>query len=176
MAPLILHSHGSGRKSPAPSALLTPSTPARSVTLARDTALAEPKACSKAFLRNGSYARDLVQRVDADGLGAPGPVRADGKAVRLVAQALDVVEDRIARLQHEGGLARHVEMLAARIPVRPLGDAHHRQVGQAQLVQHRLRRRKLALPAVDQHQVGPGLNVLRLLVAPPARPAPSAAG
>ena len=39
-------------------------------------------------------AGDLVQRIGADGLGALLAMAADGEAVRLVAQALQVVEHR----------------------------------------------------------------------------------
>ena len=51
------------------------------------------------LLARGSYAGDLVQRIGANRLGPPGPVRADGEAVRLVAQPLDVIEHRIALLR-----------------------------------------------------------------------------
>ena len=54
------------------------------------------------------------------------------------------------------GLPGTIEMLAPRIAVGPLGDARHRQVGQAEIGEHAARRRELALAAVDQHQIGPG--------------------
>ena len=108
------------------------------------------------FLAQRPYAGDLIERVDADRLGAPGPVRADGKAVRLIAQALDVIEHRIARLQHEGGLARRHRSARGRHRGPAPWRRPPREDRQAQLVQHRLRRRKLTLAAVDQHKVGPG--------------------
>ena len=82
-------------------------------------------------------------------------VRADGEAVRLVAEALDEVEHRVARRQHERLAAGHVEGLAAGVAVRPLGDADERQVGDAEFGEHCRRGRELALAAVDEHEVGP---------------------
>ena len=58
---------------------------------------------------------------------------ADGEAVRLVAQPLDEIEHRIARLEHEGGPAGQMKMLAPGIAVRPLGDRHHGKVAEAQI-------------------------------------------
>ena len=39
-----------------------------------------------------------------------------------VAQALQEIERRMIGRQHEGGLARHEKLLAARVPVGSLGD------------------------------------------------------
>src|SRR5262249_10298925 len=90
-----------------------------------------------------------------DVLGASRAMSADGEAMRLVAQPLQEIEHRIARLEREGRLARHEEALASRIAVRPLGDADHRNVIEAELGQHAARRLELALAAVDQPQVRP---------------------
>ena len=73
-------------------------------------------------------ALDLVERVLRQGRLAPGAVRADGEAVRLVAQPLYELEHRIARLQHEGLAAGDEELLAAGVAVRPLGDADQRDI------------------------------------------------
>src|SRR5690606_39167998 len=56
-------------------------------------------------------AADLVERVLRHVDLAAGAVRADGEAVGLVAKPLDEVENRIARLQHEGLAAGPVEGL-----------------------------------------------------------------
>ena len=48
-----------------------------------------------------------------------------------------------------------VEMLAAGIAVRPLGDADQRHILDAQIGEHLAGDGKLARPAVDQHQVRP---------------------
>ena len=143
------------------SAVLTPSTAARSVTLARATALAEPKLCSKAFLRLGP-----MPAISSSGLTPMALLRrarcdADGEAMRLVAQALNVVEDRIAGLEHEGRLAHDVEMLAAGIAVRPLGHAGKRQIGKPQLVEDGLGRRELALAAINEDQIRPLRSLAR---------------
>src|ERR1700757_2631005 len=58
-------------------------------------------------------ARDLVQRRARDVRRALGAVSPDSEAMGLVAQALQVVEHGIARLQAEGCLAGPKEPLAA---------------------------------------------------------------
>ena len=72
-------------------------------------------------------AGDLVEGVLDQLALALGPVRADGEAVRLVAQALHEIERRIARRQLERRLARLEEGLAAGIAVPALGDADQRR-------------------------------------------------
>ena len=66
--------------------------------LARSIAFRVPKWRSSARLRVGPDARNFLQPGLADVLLAPGAVRADGEAVRLVAQPLDEIEhaDRAA--------------------------------------------------------------------------------
>ena len=110
--------------------------------------------------------RDFLQAGLADVLLAPRAVRADGEAVRLVAQPLDEIEQRIARRQLERRAAGHEEGLAPGVAVRPLGDGDQRHVGDAQRGQRLGRRGELALPAVDQHQIGPGLLVALALDSP----------
>src|SRR6185312_8562221 len=74
-------------------------------------------------LAGGADARHLVERRAGDVGGAPGAMRADRESMRLVAQALEEIEHRVARLEREGRLARHEEALAAGVAVGPLGDA-----------------------------------------------------
>src|SRR5262249_23564924 len=63
-------------------------------------------------------AGDVVERVDTDGLAALGAMGADGEAVRLVAQPLNEIEHRIARLEQQRLVAAgKVEMLAPGIAV-----------------------------------------------------------
>ena len=69
----------------------------------------------------------------ADRLGAAGAVGADRETVRLVAQPLQEVEDRVARIERERRPAGHEEALAAGVAVRPLGDADDRNIGDAEL-------------------------------------------
>ena len=114
-----------------------PATAFRSSMPARDTALAEPKCFSRRPLARRADAVDLVERIGADRLRALGAVRADGEAMRLVAQALDEIEHGIARLEHEAALAAgNVEMLAAGVAVGPLGDADQRDIVNAEFGQH----------------------------------------
>src|SRR5277367_225005 len=101
--------------------------------------------------------RHLVERRARD-VGRPScTVRADSEAVCLVAQALQEIEHRIARLEREGRLAWHEEAFPAGIAVRPLGDADGGDVLQAEFAQHLARHLELALAAVDQNQVRPML-------------------
>ena len=83
-------------------------------------------------------------------------MRADGKAVRLVAQPLNEIEHGIALCQHEGLFAGHEELFPPRIAVRPLGDTCHRHLFlDTQLAHYFHDGVELAQPAIDQQQVGP---------------------
>ena len=93
---------------------------------ARLTALAVPKCMQQRALAARPDAGDLVERIAHHLLLAPRPVRADGEAMRLVAQALDEIEHRIAHRQAEGLAAAHEEALAAGLAVLALGDADGR--------------------------------------------------
>src|SRR5690242_3668754 len=107
------------------------------------------------LLATGADARDLVERRAADRLLEAGPMRADRKTVRLVAQALQEIEDGVARLEREGRPPGEKEPLAARIAVGSLGDCHDRHIADPELGEDRLRLRQLPLSAIDQHQIGP---------------------
>ena len=69
-----------------------------------------------------SNSRHIIQGIGAGGFFAPGAVGADGEAVRLVAKTLHEIENRVARLQHEGRAAAHEKPLTSGVAVRPLGD------------------------------------------------------
>ena len=99
---------------------------------------------------------NLVQRIDADALGALGPVRADGEAVGLVAQALHEVKHGVARLEHHRPvMSWPVEMLAASVAIGTLGDADQHHVVDGQFAQHLLGHTELAAAAIDQHDIRP---------------------
>ena len=66
-----------------------------------------------------------------EGFAAAGAVGGDGEAVGLVADALEVVEDRVARGELEGVAAGHVEPLAAGVAVGALGNADDGDLVQA---------------------------------------------
>ena len=65
-------------------------------------------------------------------------MRLDREPVRLVAQPLHKIEDRVARVQRQRLAARQEEALLPGIALGPLGDGQQRQVDQAQLGQDRL--------------------------------------
>ena len=58
-------------------------------------------------------------------------------------------------------------MLPARIAVRPLGDARDAEIGDAEIGEHAARRIELALPAIDQHEIGPGCTSAIVSSRPP---------
>ena len=104
----------------------------------------------------GADAGDLVERRAPDRLGPLGAMRADREAVRLVAQPLQEIEHRIARLERERRPARAGRTARGR----RCGRAPWRSptIGRSSMpssAKHLARRRQLALAAVDQHQVGP---------------------
>ena len=83
-------------------------------------------------------------------------MRADGIAVNLVAQALEVEQHRRIDRQHLLPPVGKVKHLAPLAPVvRALGNADQRHVLDAQFLQRVAYARHLALAAIDQHQIGP---------------------
>src|SRR5215472_9044053 len=80
-------------------------------------------------------AGNLVERRAADRLHPPGAMGADGEAMRLVAQPLQVIEDRIFRIEAEGLAPRAEEALTPGISVGSLGDRGERDVGDAEIGQ-----------------------------------------
>ena len=140
-----------------------PSTVIRSSTPARLTALAVPKWRSRARLRDGPMPAISSSGLRVHLLGAPRAVRADGEAVRLVAQALDEIEHRVAVRQHERLAAGHEEFLAAGVAVAALGDGRRAAGPRCRARQAPRRGGELALAAVDEDQVGPGRHRLAVL-------------
>ena len=59
---------------------------------------------------------------------ALGTVGADGKAVRLVPQALNEIEDGVIMFQRHRPFAGAMKFFLARVAVDTLGHAHHRDV------------------------------------------------
>src|SRR6201984_392904 len=82
--------------------------------------------------------RDFLQAGLADVLLAQLAVRADHKAVRLVAEPLDEIKDRIARFELDGLAAGDEQGLAAGGAVRAFGNAQERDLGDAKLVENLL--------------------------------------
>src|SRR5690606_13804872 len=63
--------------------------------------LRRTKMQEQSALARGAHADDLVERAFHHLLLAPGPMRTDGEAMRLVTQPLDEIEHRIAYRQGE---------------------------------------------------------------------------
>ena len=81
-------------------------------------------------------------------------MRADGKAVGFVAQALYEVEDGIARFEHERlGTPGYVEVFAAGIAVRAFGNADEGDVFKANVGQNLLGDGELPGATVDEDEI-----------------------
>ena len=128
----------------------------RSVTEARSIAFSVPKWCSSARLRVGPMPAISCRPASRMSRLRRDPMRTDGETVRFVAQPLDEIEHRIARRQLERVAARAERTSRARHP----GPApwRWRRAGRRRPSSPSisLRGGELALPAVDQHQIGPG--------------------
>src|ERR1700687_1145918 len=99
---------------------------------------------------------DLLQPGLADVAPPPLAMRSDREAMRLIAQALDEIEHRVARLEPEGLAAGHEERLAPGVPIGALGDGDQRHVVHAELAERLARGIELPEPTVDQHEIRPG--------------------
>src|SRR5260370_40944636 len=84
----------------------------------------------------GADAGNVVEQGMTDAFGPPRAVRADGEAVRLVAQALQEGEHRIAGVETERSLAGHEKARAAGGAVGTLGDRRDGDIGDAELAEH----------------------------------------
>src|SRR3984893_4862361 len=101
----------------------------------------------------------LVDRRGAERFCPFGAVGADGKAVRLVSQALQEIEDRIPWVERKRRPAGKKEALAPGVAVGPLGNRRDRHVVDAELGKHALRNVELPLAAIDQYEIGPAAPV-----------------
>src|SRR6266851_2149013 len=113
----------------------------------------------KRLLATRPDSSNLLERRVTERFCPLGTVGADREAVRLVTQALEKVEDGIARVERERCPTGNEEALAPSVAVGPLGDCPNRNVIDAELVQYALRDVKLSLAAVDQHQIGPATPI-----------------
>src|SRR3954462_9259860 len=111
-------------------------------------------------MQQGTLARwpdagNFLQPGLADVLLAKLAMRADHKAMRLVAQPLDEIQHGIARLELYGLAAMHEQGLAPRVAVRPLGHRQQLTLGQSKASENLLHRVELAAAPVDDHEVRP---------------------
>ncbi len=97
----------------------------------------------------------LVERIGRNALEAAGAMGADGKAMGLIAQALDEIKHRLARLEHEGGPAGQMEMFPPGVAIGTLGHGYHRQVAKTQLLQDGQGGAELPGAAIDHRQIRP---------------------
>src|SRR5262252_10062114 len=100
-------------------------------------------------------ARDLLQPRLADVAAPPHAVRADREAMRLIAQPLDEIERRIARLELERLASGQEEGLHPGVTVRAFGHRDERHIDDAERRQRLLRRGQLPAAAVDNDEIGP---------------------
>ena len=83
-------------------------------------------------------------------------MRADGKSVCFIAQALDEIKHGVARRQREGLLAFHEKAFASRFTVNALGNADCiDEMADTKFSQNLPHRANLSLPAVNQDHIGP---------------------
>src|SRR5262249_42409566 len=102
--------------------------------------LERPEMVEQRALAGPADAGDFLQPRLADIAPAPDAVRADREAMRLVAQPLDEIEHRIARLELERLPPGLEEGLHPSVPVRAFGDRNQRHVDDAERRQRLLRR------------------------------------
>src|SRR5215207_6843328 len=117
------------------------------------------KCHKQGFFAPGSNARNFIERIDANGLRALRAVGPDGKTVSFIPEPLDIVQNRVAGIEHERLLAGNIEMLAAGVAFQSLGDTGDGKPVEAQILQNGPDGRNLTLAAIDQDQVGAVLNI-----------------
>src|SRR4029077_5739146 len=84
-------------------------------------------------------------------------MRTDGAPMVFVPQSFDEIEQGIAWRQLEWFSAGHEESFPPCITIRTLRDGNQRHIGDAKRAQRLLRGIELALPTIDQNQIGPRL-------------------
>src|SRR5215831_6697275 len=91
-----------------------------------------PEMVEQRALAGRADAGDFLQPRLADIAPAPDAVRSDREAMRLVAQPLDEIEHRIARLELERLPPGLEEGLHPRVPIRAFGDRKERHIDDAE--------------------------------------------
>ena len=81
-------------------------------------------------------ARHIIEHAFAYLLGPFGAVRANRPAMRLIAQALNEIQDRVFLVQPHRGLAGNVQDFLACVTINPLGNPHQHHIFNAQIFQH----------------------------------------
>ena len=109
----------------------------------------------QSFFAPCANAWDLVKWGCCEGFGAFGAMGANGKAVGLVAQALDKIQHWIIVAQGKRALPDAVKFFFALIAVNAFGDADHWQVLNAELTHNFGHSTNLTCTAVNQQQIRP---------------------
>ena len=97
----------------------------------------------------------LVKRGGGDGFGAFGPMGADGKPVRFVAQPLNKIQHRIIVAQGKGALPDAVELFFAVVAINAFCYSEHWQIVDAKVTHDFGDGADLTGAAVDQKQIWP---------------------
>ena len=115
---------------------------------------------------------DVIKRRAAERLGAFGPVRANRKAVDLIAEALQKVEYGVTGVERERRSPGQKKSLAPGIAVGSLGYRRYRDIVDAELVENTPRGSELSQAAVDKDKIGPHTPIaLRIFFKRPCKPA-----
>src|SRR6187455_2151628 len=91
-------------------------------------------------------------------------ISTDGKAMRLVAELLDAIEDGIARLEQQRFAPLQIDAFAPGVAVVTFGYRRDLDLGKSELVEHACGRGKLPGAAVDQYEIGRGPAIGGILV------------
>src|SRR6266481_659803 len=110
--------------------------------------LERPEMVEQRALAGRADTGDFLKPRLADVAPAPDAVRADREAMRLVAQPLDEIEHRVARLELERLASGQEEGLHPVVAVRAFGHRDERNVDDAERRQRLLRRGQLPAAAV----------------------------
>src|SRR6516162_8971416 len=117
--------------------------------------LERPEMVEQRALAGRADAGDFLQPRLADIAPAPDAVRSDREAMGLVAQPLDEIEHRIARLELERLPPGQEEGLHPGVPIWAFGDCKERHIDDAERRERLLRRGQLPTAAVDDDEIGP---------------------
>ncbi len=93
---------------------------------------------------------DFIERGAPQGLRPLCAMGGNRKPMRFVAQPLEKIENRIARVERERRSPRHKEVFPPGIAVRPLGDPDDCDIGDAEFFEDAAADIELPLAAVDQ--------------------------
>src|SRR5712691_10889708 len=112
-----------------------------------DDSLQPAEAREQLFAALRSDSRDALERRRGTSLGASRPVSGNGEAVRFVSNPLNEVQSGVIGRKRDRMLA-DPQLFESGLPLRTLGNAHERNVGETDLRDRFPRRTHLSLAAV----------------------------